>query len=756
MFLSRGLPGGGGWGWAPAVAIGASFYSFVGVMVDPALPLHEGDRVVALQNLDRASGEPARATHLHALATWREELRAVAELGAYRTVDRNVAAPDGGAEPLRVAEMTASGFRIARVPPLLGRPLLEEDERAGAPPVVVIGHDLWRRRFGGRPDAVGRTLRLGAVEHTVVGVMPEGFAFPVNNRVWAPLRLRPADFREGEAPPVEVFGRLAPGATLEQARAQLATLGRRTAAEHPGTHRHLRPRVLPYTHSFIDSPEQAWAFQLIRLAVAMLLVVIAVNVAILVYARTTTRTGEILVRLALGASRARIVAQLFAEALVLALLSAALGLAAAWLALRQVNAYADRVGGEQFPFWQRMGLSPGAVLYAAGLAVLAAVIVGVVPGLKATGRRAQAGLREAGGAAMHMGGTWTALIVAQVAVAVAILPPTADFAWTQLFPGGIAAPDFDASGLLTADLGLDRETPPGGQAESYAREFAARLADRQRELASRLEAEPGAAGVAYVSRLSGGTVEIEGPRPGAAPSRHGTRFLQADPGAFEVYGATLLAGRTFRRTDVAGLATAVVVNRSFVEHFLGGGDALGRRLRYPDARGDVLPGGVEKGGWYEIVGVVDDFPVELPYAWQGVPTLYHAAAPGRLDPATLVVRTRGIAPESLAGRLRGIAAAVDPALRLGEVRPLAERRADEERTRRQSTAAFLAVALSVVLLSAAGIHALVSFTVTRRRKEIGIRAALGARPRHVLASVFARAAAQLGAGVALGGLAGSA
>jgi putative ABC transport system permease protein len=742
-------------GMAVGITYGASLFTFIAVANDPALPLDEGHRVVAIQNLDAARSDQARETHLHDLVTWREELRALEEVAAYRTVDRNLVTRDGRGEPLRIAEMTASGFRVARVPPLLGRYLVDEDERPGAPPVVVIGYEVWQSRFAGQPDVVGQTIRFGNVAHTVVGVMPEGFAFPVNNRLWAPLRLNPLDFDRGAAPPIEVFGRLAPGVALEQAQAQLTTIGRRIAAEHPETHRHVRPEVLPYTLSFLDAPELRWVFYLVQLLAGFLLVVVAVNVAILVYARTVTRAGEIAVRLALGASRARVVAQLFAEALVLSLAAAALGLVTTWLWLRQGNAYMERMAGEQVPFWWKLNLSAGTVAYVAGLTLLAAVIVGVAPGLKATGRTMESTLRQlGGGTGMRMGRTWTVLIVAQVAVAVAVIPPTIALGWKEFFPAGVAAPDFDAEGLLTGGLRMDRETPPSAEAQRYEREFAARLASRQSALVSRLEAEPGVAGATYMSAVSPGFIEIHDTGSGAEPARHGTRFVGVDPGLFEVFGATFLAGRPFHAGDLAGPATAVVANRSFVEQVLGGGSALGRRFRYVD--GDALPGGVEKGAWYEIVGVVSDFPVELPYRWQGVGTLYHPAAPGHLNPATLVVRTRGIDSGSFAGRLREIATALDPTLQLGEVHTVAYLQRQEERTRRLLTLGIAVAVLSVILLSAAGIHALVSFTVTRRRKEIGIRTALGAQPRRILGSVLSGTVGQLALGAGIGGLLGGA
>ncbi len=746
----------GGLGMAVAIAIGAGVFSFVAAVVDPALPLDEGGRVVAIQNVDVAASDTDRRTHLHDLAAWRQELPAVQELGASRTVDRNLVTADGRAEPLRVAEMTASGFRIARVPPRMGRYFHDADERAGAPPVVVIGHGVWKNRFGGSPDVVGRTLRLGNVRHTVVGVMPEGFAFPVNNRLWTPLRLDAAEYDRGRAPAIDVFGRLAPSVTLAQARAQLETVGRRMAAAHPATHRHVRPRILPYTRSFIDSPELLWAFYLLQLVVAMLLVVIAANVAILVYARTATRMGEIAVRFALGASRARVVTQLFAEALVLAAAAAAAGLVAAGFALRQVNAFVARMGGEQVPFWWSIGLSSGTVLYATGMAVVAAVIVGVLPALRTTGPRVQATLRELGGATgMRMGKTWTVLIVAQVAIAVTVLPVAVAVAWTELFPSATVSPVPAAHELLSAGLGMDVETRPGAEAAAYERELAARFADRHAELVKRLEGEPGVAAVTFASALPGGAagalIEVESRRPAAEPARAGVSYLQVDPGLFGVFGVRVLAGRPFHAADPSG--TAVIANRSFVEQVLGGGEALGRRFRY--TRNDD-PAVLRPGAWYEIVGVVGDFSATEYATGRGVATLYHPATPARLNPLSLIVRVQGVPPESFAGRLRGITASLDPTLRLYDVVSVAQMQRQEQRTRRLMTLALGVATLSVLLFSAAGIHALMSFTVANRRREIGIRTALGAHPRRILAGIFSRALRQLGAGVAVGCLAGGA
>ncbi|MEE8146133.1 MAG: ABC transporter permease, partial [Longimicrobiales bacterium] len=210
----------GGLGMAVAIAISAGFFAILHSYVQPTLPLDEGERVVGIENWDGAANDQDRHS-LHDFVTWRDELESVEDLGAFRTVGRNLIVPDGPTEPVGVAEMTASGFRVARVRPLLGRPLVEEDEREGALPVVVIGYDVWQTRFAGDPAIVGRDVRLGNTVHTVVGVMPEGFAFPSNHSFWAPLRADPADYERRQGPEIYVFGRLAPGVTFEEAQAEL-------------------------------------------------------------------------------------------------------------------------------------------------------------------------------------------------------------------------------------------------------------------------------------------------------------------------------------------------------------------------------------------------------------------------------------------------------------------------------------------------------------------------------------------------------
>lgn len=739
----------GGLGIALAVATAACFSDMTGALLRSTLPFDEGERVVAIESWDVEAGAPERRI-LADYAVWRDELKTVEDLGAWSPVTRNLIVPGGQTGPVEMAEMTASGFRATRVAPLLGRTLVEEDEQAGAPPVAVIGYDVWQTRFGGDPNVLGREVKLGGTVHSVVGVMPEGFGFPVSHGLWTPLRADVGGYAGREGPATFVFARLAPGVTMEGAQAELATIGRQMAAALPETQEQIRPRVVPYTTQFIPSM-LGWELALAQSLIVLLLVVICVNVAVLVYARTVTRSGEIAVRSALGASRQRIVGQLFAEALVLSTGAATVGLLFAAFVLEWFQTAAGEHGS--LSFWVEFGLSPTTVLYVGGLAVLGGAIVGVAPALKATGRSLRVGLGElGGGTGMRLGPTWTVLIVAQVAIAVAVMPTAVYGAWNHI-RYGFARADFAAEEFLTARLEMDGDPAAPTDAAS-----ATRYGDRLAELVARLEAEPSVEAVTFgahpVVATLPATIEIERSSGSAdSPSEHNIRTNHLDVGFFDSFGVQVLAGRDFRPGDAGAAATAVIVNRAFVEEVLGGRNPIGRQVRYTwrhDSSPPLTDGAAESDVWYEVVGVVSDQLVIGVDPGESEARVYHPLAAGQIQPVSMALRIRAGSSGDFAPRLREITAAVDPTLQLHDVLPFDESLQQKQRLLRFVGLAIALVTLSVVLLSAAGIHAMMSFTVARRRKEIGIQAALGARPRRLLLSIFSRAAGQLAIGLAVG------
>jgi putative ABC transport system permease protein len=733
----------GGFGMAIAVAIGAGAYAFFTIYLHPPLPLHEGDRVVAIVNVAHgpAPGDPRRVAR--DFGSWRQ-LRSVVDVSAFRTTFRELSGERGPARRVAVAEMSASGFRVARVAPLLGRVLIPADETPGAPSVVVLGHEQWQEQFAGDSTAVGQTLRLNGVAHTVVGVMPKDFAFPIRHGYWVPLRLDPVAYEPGTGPPLDVFGRLAPGVSRSQAQAELTTIGQRAAVAHPASHAYLRPRIARYTSLFTGDAEiPPWVMTLISLAFTLVMVLVCANVAILVYARTATRAAEIAIRTALGATRTRVVAQLFAEALVLSGLASLFGLAIVSLAMRHLDDLVDtRMGGA--PFWFVPGLSISAVLYTAGLALLGALIVGVLPALRATGRRLQSALgRLSGGARPQLGRTWTVLIVAQVAITVAALPP-ALYVGAMMLRQGIQTVRLPAEFLYTRPA-IVRENAPTSAGERAA----ASIADARSkvlELVRQAEREPAVAALTFTDAMPGeeGIARFDVADGSATPR---TRSVRVGTEYMALFGVRSLAGRGFTRDDTAGSGRPAIVNRTFAEEVFGSvGAAVGRRIR--QARwSDSMP----VAPWSEIVGVVENFP-SVGFGDPGDPTAkaYFPMARGEADDAALIVRLEGATVNAFATRLTSIANSIDANLRLREMQSLDSHYRALQDSLVLAALALLAVLSSVLLLSAGGVYAMMSFTVTQRRREIGVRAALGAGSVRILTAVLAQAGRQLGLGVAVG------
>ncbi|HEX8210063.1 MAG TPA: ABC transporter permease [Longimicrobium sp.] len=747
----------GGLAMAFAIWVGAVVFEMVMLFVSPTLPLPDGDRIVHLRNWDvQANGTEPRA--LHDFAVWRRTMRSVTDFGAWEDVTRNLVGRDGEVRPVQLAAITASGFRIAATPPLLGRALVPADERAGAPPVVVLGHDVWRARFAGDSAIVGQTVQLGDAYATVVGVMPDGFTFPVAHDAWTPFRPNVLDDAPRSGPGITVFGRLAPGATLGDAQAELAALGRRAARELPGTHEHLQPQVMPYAQMFVGGS----TFAVIQILPLMLLVLVCGNVALLLFARAATRESEIIVRSALGASRRRIVVQLFAEALVLGGVGAAAGLAAAHLALRQWGLPFLEADMGQVPFWYDPRLSPSTALYACALTLLGAAIAGALPGLKITrglGSRLRAG--TAGGGGPRFGGVWTAVIVAQVAVTVAfpgiVLMELRELQRLQSYDVGFPADEYLA-------VSLAMETPPGADSATVAA-HRTRFVTVLETLRERVAAEPGVAGVTFADQLpltnyADLRIALDDSASVAAPSAPAgepagqrpllsTKIARVDLSYFDVLGAPILAGRGFQGADLAPGAGVAIVDQGFVDQVLLGRNPIGRRVRIgvggtrPDGPGaDSLP-------WHEIVGVVKELGMVGATESGRGSGLYLPATPGSGFPPVMMIHAQGD-PMALVPRLRAIAGTLDPTLRLSELQRVDQVTSPILWVVGMFLRATLVMTAVALLLSLAGIYAVLSFTVARRTREIGVRVALGANRRRILTAMFRRPLTQVGLGVAAG------
>jgi predicted permease len=736
------------------IAIVAGFHAGTNFFVNPSLPVPDEDEVVAIWNYDVAAADRGSQTVGDMLAL-RAELRSVDDVGAFARYQRVVAVADGSTRLIRTAQISPSLFRAVQVPPHLGRALVEADERPNGPNVALIGFDLWQTGFGGDPGVLGRTIRLGGVEHTVVGVMPQGFAFPQVEQLWTPLQPASASLRPGEGPEVEfVVGRLASGATIEGAEVELRVVGERLEADYPRMHARLRLRISTYARSFFQAnePELPVLITAARVSIGIILLVVAVNVGTLVYARNASRIGEVVVRSALGASRRRIVLQMFAEALVLGSLAAAIALGVMiWPITTLGNLIDDqsRQGGG-VPYWFDVGIGPDTILLIAGLVVGSAVLTGILPALKLTSRRMGQGLArmQDQSAGLRFGRTATAVVVVQVALSVALLTVagaqlwTLAKSWVEMEGGDIASDEY-----LVADLRWDL-TPAGESGVDLQSDDVRRRGRTWRALGQRLSQEPAVRDVTFSSGGAARPFALDGVSTANRETMPWSYLSSIEPNFFETFGRPILSGRAFGPADPGGPGARVaIVNEEFLRRTRSPGRAVGGQLRQVDPLT-----GRPVGDPLEIVGVVGDFlGLDITHqgpGWRAYPTVYVPLG----DTAGAVRVTIHVAgePSALVGLLRGVAAEIDPTLVVHQPGTRAEREEAGLVFVRLYGYAVGFVMFAVLLLSTAGTYSMMSFTVSQRTREIGIRTALGARPRQVVTDVFSRAIRQLGLGTLLG------
>jgi putative ABC transport system permease protein len=709
--------------------------------LNASLPFEDGDRLVGF-DYDYVIGLPERNPNLRDFERWQSTLTSVGELGAASIRTENVVGDRGLTEIVRGGEVAGSFLDLPRVRPIHGRLLTSADQLPGSAPVAVIAFDLWQTFFNGAPEVIGQTLRFGKTHRTIVGVMPEGFFYPYREHFWVPLQTPVADAHFGRERRFIVLGRLKAGVSNDEAQTELMAVDRSATLTGEATGPQPRPRLVPAAQGITDlhPPTTASGLSLLYLFGFLLVGVTCGNVATLTMARGATRATEIAVRQALGADRSRIVSQLFVESLLLSLISAGLGLGILALAASRAEVMLER-----FPYWFDAGVQPFTVVAAAALASFSAVVAGVLPALKLTRSPAYVTLqRQAAGATVRFGMAATLLIVLEVGIAVGGLSGVAAVA-----RGAFVNPSL-GEGLvpqryLTAEV---RTLVPGsGLSQS---DLAARMHRLQSEIERRLTAEGEVEALSFAGRLPGmdhprGFVDIEGAETSSGVTNgrpHEIRWTAVDDHFFATFEQPILAGRSFAARDLTARPRPVIVNRSFVDQMFPGGNPLGRRIRFASAQGQPAR------PWQEIVGVVHDLGVNVadPSESAGV---YQLADYGQMFPANLVARIRGDAL-AFAPRLRTILTSIDPEIGMEDPVRLDLVVNDKLWEARLGGVGFGALAAIALILSAAGLYALMSFSVTQRTREIAIRVALGASPSSIAAAVLGRAVLQLMVGVSLG------
>jgi putative ABC transport system permease protein len=700
------------------------------------LPTDHDNRVRAIRLWDPAA-QGVATTWDADFAHWSTSLRSFSSIAAFRVSGYNIGAADGPSTPVSGAQVTEAAFAVLEARPQFGRVLTAGDFEPGATDVAVISDAVWSASFGRDPAVLGRSIRVGRVLHTVVGVMPPGFTFPDAESIWVPMRNASV---AGTAMPtrVHVIGRLADGATPESAQAELSARGiaaRETSdAASIEERARLRAEVVPFGLLYLGLPAGGMAalpeYRLAQLLMLAVLLVASGNVAMLVFARTATRLRELAIRTALGAQRARIVTQLFIETLLLAVLAAGVGVTVVDWGLKHVG-IASIAGANALPYWLSLGLTPATVVNALLLAVVSATVAGVLPAVFITGRAIAQNISGTG--KMRFGKLTSTLVIADIAVAVAAVG--------MAFAVGKFTTDRDTMARAT---GVPAEEILAVEIRSPDAE---RLAADQRALLVALANEPGIKGVAMSDALPRmehrrREYEIDGAAASTDGRRTQTRFVRVDAGYFAALQSPVLAGRDFQPLDAEGATRVVIVNTSFVKNVLGGGDAIGRRVRFPSV------GGTGEAEWHEIVGVVGNLGANMLNP-EYDDAVYVPVAPGVLNPMHVAVHT-AMPPEGEVARVRAIALAVNPDLVMSDAVVLADLRQGDWYLN-----AGLAVGLTVlvgvlVALATSGLYAMLALAVTERTREIGIRVALGASRQAVLAVFLRRSMRQIGIGALIG------
>ncbi len=718
-----------------ALGIGATtaVFGVVDAVLLRPLPFPAAERLVVPQSHRSATGESWNVTYADYL-DWRAA-GVFADVAVYDTIDVNV----GGERPERLQAVRATeGFlSTLGVEPALGRRLRPEEHVAGSPRRGLISYRLWQRHFGGDHAVVGRTLRVTGVPVEIVGVVPQGLDFPAGTDLWFPLKIFPgqeADYARRSNFVLFGIARLRPDRTVEQTTAELGTLAERVAREDPGARRGVTVIATPLARWIVGPtlPRMLW---LLLGASALVLLIGCVNVTNLLLARAAARRRELGVRAALGAGRARLVRQLLAESLVLGGAGGVLGVLVAAAGTRALVAAAPA----DVPRLDAVGLDLPVLGFALLVALLATATFGTAPALRGAGGggwlAGVAGREQIGGRRHQR----RLLVAGELALALLLLLGST-LLLKSLLELRRTDPGFAPRGLLTFALSTqgERYDEPGAVERTFA------------TIVERLEAVPGVRRAALLSSLPlggggfylGRSFLAEGaPEPPAGEDQQ-AQWNVVSPGSFATLGVPLLRGRDFGRRDTGGSPPVAIVSRELVRQMFGNADPLGKRIRSHR----------DENVYREIVGIAGDVRFfgaddELQ------PIVYVPHSQSAWGAMVVALRTQGD-PAAVLPAVRRAVAAVDPELPLDEVRTMDAVFASSVATRRFVAGLIGGFAAMAVLLALVGVYGVLAYDVGQRRREIGVRMALGSRRGAVVGLVVREAAVLVVAGVAAGLLAG--
>ncbi len=713
---------------ALAVAGNSAIFSIFNGMFLRPLPFPEGRRLMDLDETAPQWNLQYVGISNQDFYGWQKSNATFSAMAAYDGGGANLSDASGTARRVRIARVTRDMLDVLGLKPALGRDFSPEEDRKGADKVALLGYDIWQRQFQGDRGVVGRAIKLDDQPYRVIGVLPKLAVLPPDADLWTPLA---ADLNESGSFYLQAVGRLKPGVTIEQARADLLRVHRSMPnIAVANAHQVTSPVVQPVQDRFLGDFKPVG--RILIGAVALVLLIACVNIAGLMLVHGEARSREIAIRAAVGASRARMVRQLLTESLLLAGIGGGVGMLGGNLVQRVLI----RALPQDLPGWIRFDMDFRFALFCAAVTGAAALLFGLAPALQAAAVGASGCIQESGRSSLSRGkrGVLSALVVSEVTLALALLVGSGLL--LQAFRKVLRADaGFRPEGVLTWQIQLPepKYKRPEGASAFY------------RDLQERLKNLPGVTAVSAASHIplgghTGNFFVAEGARPlGPGEKNPVVLTVTAMQDYFRTMGIPILAGRDFDGRDAEGPSVAVV-NETFARRFWPGvayAGVIGKRIRY-----------TYKKTWSTVVGVTRD---TRHYGLDSEvrPGVFFPFSERPQSGMTIALRS-SLDPAAMAAPARQVVRSLDPELPMFEVSAMSERVDRSLWVRRLYSSLFAAFALVAILLAAAGLYGVVSFAVSRRAREIGIRMALGAQPRRVLANVLRDGMALVAAGVGIG------
>ena len=725
---------------ALGIGVNATVFTLVNAVLIRGLPFEDSGNLYVL-GTRRATEAPDRSGSVsyQELQDWRAQARAFVDMAGFTQASMNISDDIQMPEQQRGARVTTSLFRLLGQQPLLGRDFGPDDGKKDSPLVVILGQTVWKNRYQSNPEVLGRPIRINGEPAVIIGVMPPGIKFPTNAELWTQI-VPNADSGKRNQRGLAIAARVRPGVTRAEALQELQGIAGRLAAEYPDTNKDIEAAIQTFNERF-NGGEIRTVFLALMGAVGFVLLIACANVANLQLSRAIHRAREIAVRVALGATRWRVVRQLLVESVLLGCLGGVLGLLLALVGVRLFDAAVADVGK---PYWITFNMDYTVFGFLAGICVLTGILFGIVPALQISKTNVNDLLKEGGrGNAGSTRARWLSgtMVVIELALTIVLL-----------VGAGLMVRSFMK--LYNSDLGIPTEhmmTMRLSLPSPKYRTPETRMAFYDR-LAPRLTALAGVESVAITTNVPGfgagqRRIEIEGrPIPPRWEDRPEISMSTVSPTFFETAGVNIVRGRSFTETDGAPGSEVMIVNQRFAAEHFAGEDPIGRRIRFPV---ETPVAGQPEPKWRTIVGISRTIP-NGPRDDRSPASF--AYTPLRLEPPNgpaLLVRSR-LDPAAVMNAVRREVQAVDPDQPVFTVQTLEQMQAQSTWPYRVFGSLFAIFALIALVLSAVGLYAVMAYSVTQRTQEIGVRMALGANSSRVMWLVMKRGLLQLAIGLMLG------